>query len=132
MNDALNKDQLIELEARLKQRWDELKEIIRQELLESDDQRYIELAGQVHDLEEESVADLLVDTGLAVIDLHIREVRDIEQSLMRIGSGSYAYCIECGEEIDFLRLKAYPTATRCVRCQEVFEKTHAGNSSPRL
>jgi RNA polymerase-binding transcription factor DksA len=132
MNDALTREQLAELEAKLRQRWDDLREIIRQELLESDDQRFIELAGQVHDLEEQSVADLLVDTGLAVIDLHIREVREIEQALMRIGSGSYGYCIECGVEIDFLRLKAYPTATRCVRCQEVFEKTHAGNSSPRL
>lgn len=132
MNDALSKQQLDELKRKLQQRWDDLKGIIRQELLESDDERYIELAGQVHDLEEESVADLLVDTDLAVIDLHIKEVRETEQALMRMGSGSYGYCIECGEAIDFLRLKAYATATRCVRCQDMFEKTHAGNSSPSL
>lgn len=132
MNDAVSKDQLNELKQKLQQRWDDLKEVIRQELLESDDERYIELAGQVHDLEEESVADLLVDTELAVIGLHIKEVREIEQALMRMGSGSYGYCNECGEPIDFLRLKAYPTATRCVRCQDIFEKTHAGNSSPSL
>jgi len=35
-------------------------------------------------------------------------------------------------DIPAARLQAEPTALRCVRCQELYEKTHAGNGTPRL
>jgi uncharacterized protein (DUF983 family) len=41
-------------------------------------------------------------------------------------------CNDCGEPIGYNRLMAYPTAKRCVQCQEVYEKTHAGNLHPKL
>jgi DnaK suppressor protein len=36
-------------------------------LLRSDRERYADIAGQVHDAEEEAIADLLVDVSLAEI-----------------------------------------------------------------
>jgi DnaK suppressor protein len=86
----------------------------------------------VHDLEEESVADLLVDLGLAIIDLHISEIQGIEAALRRIDAGAYGVCIECDDEVEIDRLRAFPTARRCLPCQANFERNHAGNSTPTL
>ena len=35
------------------------------------------------------------------------------------------WCIDCGQPIPFARLEAYPTAKRCLRCQQIREATHA-------
>jgi RNA polymerase-binding transcription factor DksA len=109
-----------------------LREEIRQELLASDEEHYIDLAGQVHDLEEESVADLLIDLDLAIIDMHINEIRDIEAALRRMNVGAYGVCIECDDEVEVDRLRAFPTAKRCLLCQENYERNHAGNNTPTL
>jgi DnaK suppressor protein len=124
--------QLSELRAMLVERHLALRELIRQELLSSDEEHYIDLAGQVHDLEEESVADLLIDLGLAVIDMHISEIRDIEAALRRINVGAYGVCVDCDDDIEVARLRAYPTAKRCLPCQENYERNHAGNQTPTM
>ena len=125
-------EQLInEFSIKLKERLSRLREDVYQELFKSDKQPYIELAGKVHDLEEESVADLLVDLNLADIDRHINEIRDIEAALLRIADRSYGTCCDCNRPIDTSRLRIYPTAKRCHPCQEQYEKFHmqSGQSS---
>jgi DnaK suppressor protein len=97
---------------------------ISHELLRSDEQQYIDLAGEVHDLGEASLADLLVDLQLASIHRHVQEIRDIDAALLRIASGAYGRCSDCEISIKLERLQAYPTAKRCRPCQVVFEKTH--------
>jgi RNA polymerase-binding transcription factor DksA len=124
--------QLGELRSMLAERHQVLREQIRQELLSSDEEHYIDLAGQVHDLEEESVADLLIDLGLAVIDMHINEIRDVEAALRRIDVGAFGVCIDCDDDIEFARLRAFPTAKRCLSCQENYERNHAGNETHSL
>lgn len=124
--------QRAEFKQQLKQRYYELREEIRQELLDSDDQHFIDLAGQVHDLEEESVADLLVDLNLAILDMHITEIRAIDASLMQLAGESYGVCLDCTVDIDLDRLKATPTATRCTRCQTAWEHSHAGGEHHTL
>jgi RNA polymerase-binding transcription factor DksA len=118
--------------AALEQRYQDLREEIREELLASDEQHFIDLAGQVHDLEEESVADLLIDLDLAVIDMHINELRDIEAAMRRLNVGAYGVCIECDDEIEPERLRACPTAKRCLPCQQNYERNHAGNTHSSL
>jgi DnaK suppressor protein len=122
----LNERQILRCKKQLDERFHELREEIRLELLESDDQSYIELAGRVHDLGEASVADLLVDLQLANVDRHIQEIRDIDQALLRIATGSYGMCADCNSPIAINRLEAYPTAQRCQPCQTEFERLHAG------
>ena len=90
------------------------------------------MAGQVRDLEDASVADLLVDTDLSLIDKHIGEIRDIEAALLRMRTGSYGICADCGEPVSPDRLRAYPTARRCRPCQQDYERSHAGNATPSL
>jgi len=124
--------QVGELRTKLEERHQQLRAEIRQELLDSDEEHYIDLAGQVHDLEEESVADLLIDLGLAIIDLHINEIRDIEAALRRMNVGAYGICIDCDDEVEIERLRAFPTAKRCLPCQANYERNHAGNATPTL
>ncbi|MGD2128444.1 MAG: TraR/DksA family transcriptional regulator [Lysobacterales bacterium] len=122
----LSDKQLNEFKKKLDARYAELREEIRQELLDSDEEHYIDLAGQVHDLEEESVADLLVDLDLAEIDRHVEEIREIDAALLRIARGTYGICADCDDEIEVERLRAHPTARRCEPCQTNFERNHAG------
>lgn len=117
----LTQQQTNEFRAVLKERFMQERERTREALLRSDDQSYIDLAGQVHDSEESALADLLVDVSLADIDRHVEEIRAIDAALLRIAAGSYGQCTECGEDIEFGRLRATPTAQRCVPCQSRFE-----------
>ena len=118
--------ELGEFKRLLEDRYRKLREEIREELLESDNEHYIDLAGQVHDLEEESVADLLIDLDLAIIDLHVAEIREIDAALMRLARGEFGICADCADEIESGRLSAQPIARRCSPCQANFERNHAG------
>jgi len=46
----------------------------------------------------------------------IREIQQIGEALKRIAEGTYGVCSQCGGVIDSKRLKALPTATRCISC----------------
>jgi len=128
----MTESQLREFRTNLKERFYELREEIRLELLRSDDQHFIDIAGQVHDLEEESVANLLVDLDLAVLDMHIDEIREIDQALIRVATETYGICVNCDAEIELERLRAYLTAKRCTRCQRAYEHGHAGQQKRSL
>lgn len=105
---------------------------IRAALLRSDSEAYGQLAGQVHDIEEEALADLLVDVNLADINREVAEVRDIDAALRRILTGSYGVCVQCGAAIGEKRLQAYPTAKRCLECQRACERTQPMAPTPSL
>ncbi|HXZ96210.1 MAG TPA: TraR/DksA family transcriptional regulator [Burkholderiales bacterium] len=108
------------------------REDIRVVLLQSGDQRYIDLAGMVHDTADESVADVLAELDNQLIERHLHELSEIEAARKRLTEHKINSCIECGGEIGFERLVAYPVAVRCFVCQEQFEKTHAHEATPRL
>ncbi len=128
----LSQQQLADFRARLRAQKAALLEEIRRELLQSDNEHYIDLATTVHDVGEESVADLLSDLDLAVIHRHVNEVRDIEDALQRIAEGMYGMCLDCEGEVGYERLSAYPTAKRCYDCQDYHEKGFAEEGRPRL
>jgi len=122
----LTKSQLDDIKKRLEDRHHELREEIRKELIHSDEERYIDLAGDVHDAGEESVADI------ARISRQVSEIRQIEAAQVRIATGNYGVCADCEEDIDIARLQNTPYAERCVRCQSHREKTYAHEGTPRL
>lgn len=45
------------------------------------------------------------------------------------GAG-YGLCIDCGTDIPFARLRALPSALRCLACEEKFERSHS--RGPRI
>ncbi|SCY29591.1 TraR/DksA family transcriptional regulator [Nitrosospira sp. Nsp13] len=128
----LTEDQLTQLKISLQQRYLDLREEVRGELERSGEQRYIDLAGSVRDAGDGSVADLLLDINTAMVDRQVHEMREVEAALKRLAELNFGDCIDCGGEIGFDRLMAYPTAQRCVQCQEVHEKTYAHEETPTL
>jgi len=47
-----------------------------------------------------------------------RQLKEIEDALERVRLGEYGMCEECGEHIPEQRLRLFPAARLCVRCQE--------------
>lgn len=130
--EPLTPEQLRELKEELQRREMQVREEIRQELINSDDENYTELAGRVHDSGEESVADLLADLNISRVDRQVRQLREIDRALQRVRTGTYGQCEMCGNEIGYARLRSYPTAVRCIECQTIFEQTYAHEETPRL
>ena len=117
---------------RLRERLNVLRGEIQEALLRRDSETYGELAGRVHDVEEESLADLLSDVNLAEISREVQEVRDIDAATRRIADRSYGWCIDCGVPIATARLGAYPTAKRCLACQQAHEGQPTATPPPKL
>jgi len=46
----------------------------------------------------------------------VQEIHRIEAALQRIAEDTYGICDECGADIDPKRLKALPTASKCILC----------------
>ena len=108
----------------MRARQPQLREEIRQTLVKSDSEHYLQIADSVRDLEDESFADLIVDVGLAEIDRDLEELRAIDAALLRVADGSYGVCEVCDKPIDPKRLEITPQALRCIDCQTIFERTH--------
>jgi RNA polymerase-binding transcription factor DksA len=132
MTQGLTHEAIGELGRMLRQRLCVMQDRVVEELRQSDNEQYIQLADRVHDTGDESVADLLADVNLLVIDQHIGEIRDIDAALLRIATHSYGVCIDCSTDIEYERLKAYPTAKRCHACQLHYEQSYTQPHRPTL
>ena len=61
------------------------------------------------------------DLEFAPIQMKAETLDQINPALSRLDEGAYGYCLECGEEIPELRLRALPFAIRCKDCEEALE-----------
>jgi DnaK suppressor protein len=116
----------------IRRRREQLVSELLEDVARSRDESYASVAGQVTDLGDEALADLLSDLDNAEVARDMREIRALDAALARVADGSYGDCADCGGDIGVERLRAYPTAERCIRCQEVHEKTFAHPGEPRL
>lgn len=114
------------LEQQLRQRRRQLRGEIHDTLLRVDAERYTTVAGQLAEAQEQSLAGLLTEVGHADVARDVEEIRDIEGALERLRLGTYGTCIRCGTSIPAARLQAYPTAKRCLPCQQQHEASRAG------
>ena len=130
---TLTPSQLDQLIMQLKQDYQALMIEVRQELDNVGEQHRIDLLNnEPGDSGDESMASTLADFNLAVVDRHVHELRDIEAALRRIRDDVYGICSDCGDAIGFARLHAYPTAKRCLVCQEKHERAYAQAGHPSL
>lgn len=129
---AARRGEYAHFEHKLRGRWHELRDETRDVLERSQNEGYADIAGRVSDLEDQSLADLLLDVNLAEIGRDVQEIRAIERALKRIALGTYGTCVSCGQPIERERLEAYPTANRCAMCQRAYEHEHATRPTPRL
>ncbi len=91
-----------------------------------------EIDGGAADVDDEAVADTIVDVDNAIIGMHLQKARDLNAALDRIQTDTYGICIDCGDDISFERLTAYPTAKRCIICQSRREKTRANRPASTI
>jgi DnaK suppressor protein len=130
---SLSQTQLADLVRQLQERHAALLEEVRAALESSENLQYIELVDRAPaDVGDQSVADALADLNLAIVDRHVRELRDIEAARGRVGDRTYGMCIDCGDDIPEPRLRAWPTAKRCHPCQQQRERTFSHEGTPRL
>lgn len=129
---ALTAQQSAELEGMIDQRRNALVAEIRQDMAKARAEPFGELAGAAPDAGDESVATLIQDLDQFDVSRDVTELRELDAARDRIKSGQYGTCTDCGGEIEYARLRANPGAARCIKCQERYEKTHAGSGRPTL
>jgi len=56
--------------------------------------------------------------GLALLERLRRALKDTEDALSKYETGTYGLCERCGQEIDWARLEAIPSARYCLVCQQ--------------
>ena len=117
-------EQLVQLKAALHKRYLDLQEEIRNELAHTKDVRDFELTEYLNNIPDD------IDTAL--VDRQINEMRELEMSMKYLSELEFGECIDCGNEIGFERLLAYPSAQRCVQCQSHYEKSFLQESNPSL
>ncbi len=115
---ALTPVQRSELDARLRERQDALRADVAAKLRTQDDPRLVGLRNQMEDTDDWAAADAMAAQDIAQVSHDLAELTQVEQALARMADGSYGACVDCGRPIPQARLYAYPTATRCVACQE--------------
>ena len=129
----LNPSQLKQLSKELNDQYQTLLREVRNELENSGDQHRIDLLNsEPGDSGDESMANALADLNVAIVDRQVQELRDIEAAFQRIKDGEYGVCVDCGNEVGFTRLQAYPTAKRCIVCQEKREREYAQAGHPKM
>lgn len=123
---ALTTPQIDELTTLLKQHYQAVLREIRDELEQSGSTHPIDLLNhEPGDSGDESQAHELAEINVATLEYQVREIRDIEAAFTRMRDGSYGVCIDCDEPITPERLRAYPTAKRCIACQQRHEQRRA-------
>ena len=121
----LTRKQLEKLQRIVSERRHSMSGEIQEDVERARDETYAAVAGEVADPGDEAVADMLSDLDQAEVARDMRTIRELDEALRRIEDGSYGTCADCGGGISFERMRAYPTAIRCVDCQRVREKTYA-------
>ena len=100
----------------------QLQQEIHDELIQEGSSSALSLAGKVHDKQEESLSEMLTEINLAMLSQHQHELKNLERALRRMDEGEYGDCIDCDAPIAIARLRAYPTAVRCILCQAKHEQ----------
>ena len=122
---TLTEKQLAVLKEWMAQRKSRLMDEIREVLARSGNAHHAEQVGEVGSMGDEAAARLLGDISEAEVLRDIGEMRDITAAEQRIAGGRYGLCTDCAEPVGYERLKAYPSAKRCMPCQQHREKTRA-------
>ncbi len=113
----------VELEARRAA----LRADVKTQLEGSEDDRVVGLRNRIKESGDEwGVADGLAELDIAEVRHTLAELAEVDAALARLAGGTYGECRDCGEPIALARLAVYPTATRCIPCQQAYETRIAG------
>jgi len=88
--------------------------IIREDFLINPDDRFDEI--------DQAATDIDKEMRMRLCNRETLYLKKVDEALRRIEEGTFGECEECGEDIEFRRLEARPTATLCVACKEEQER----------
>jgi len=115
------------LKTELEARRAKLRVEVKAQLTGSGDDRVVGLRNRIQESGDEwGVADGLAELDLAEVRHVLADLTEVDAGLARMRDGSYGDCADCGIAIAPARLAAYPTAQRCVKCQDAHEKRTNG------
>ena len=127
MTTPLPPAELDRLRRELEDRRAKLRVEVKTQLDGSDDDRVVGLRNRIKESGDEwGVADGLAELDIAEVRHALAELNEVEAALARMRAGTYGECRDCGEPIALARLSAYPTAMRCLACQQRHEKKVGG------
>jgi RNA polymerase-binding transcription factor DksA len=129
---ALTPPQTQSLHKAIEQRRAMLMDELREDVERVRRDRHEDLAGASPDAGDASVATLIADSEQADLGRDLTELRALELARARLSDGSYGICVDCGRDIGFERLKANPSAIRCIEDQTRYEKTFGSGATPSL
>jgi len=129
---GLSSQQTRQLERNLMARRGSLLTEAHEELTRATEQSYAAIAGEVPDFGDQATAASLSDYDNVIARRHVEVIKEIDDALVRIKARRFGRCVECGTEVGFPRLRAFPTARRCVPCQTQHERTFAGSATPTM
>ena len=129
---ALTQQQTQKLHTTIEQRREALLAELRDDVARVRRDRHEDLAGAAPDAGDESVASLIADLDHFDVGRDLTELRGLEAARTRLTDGSYGTCTDCGGDIGFERLKANPSAERCIGCQTRYEKTYGTTTGSSL
>lgn len=105
---------------------------IQSELERSGHEHFADLAGEVADAGDASVADMLIDQDIAIVTRQVEELIQVEAAQKRVDDEDFGNCEECDADIGLDRLLIVPHASRCIACQGQHEKMYAHESTPKM
>src|SRR5436305_812403 len=108
----LTQQQTKELGSQINERRTVLLAELREDAARTREHPYAEHAGPAPDSGDESVATLFADLEQADVTRDLEEFRALEAARERLKDGAYGICVDCGSDIGFERLKAFPAASR--------------------
>ena len=109
----LNARQIEQLRLALQGKRATLQEAVHAELAYGEQAPYAAILEEVSDEGDRATAATTADFDNEIARRHGAALREIDAALERIAERGYGRCDDCGADIGFARLAAFPTATRC-------------------
>ena len=121
-----SEEELKRLEQQLRVHREALQAHLRRAQRTAESEYYMDVAGSVHSLSDESFAELSTALSNASLGREADALQEIAEVLHRLYMHTYGYCVDCDQPIALERLRTYPTAKRCLQCQQHKEDPHGG------
>ena len=128
----MTEKQLQRIAGLLRSRRDALRPELRRAAARAREANIATQENKAHDDGDRALDALIMEIGNAEVDRQLAELHALEDALQRIAEGRYGLCMECGDTIPDGRMRAQPDAKRCIKCQQIYEHTHAHPSFARL
>lgn len=115
---------------RLRRLLEEERELLQTDLLHFAETEYDDIGAGNH-LADDATAAFDQASDLTLRRNAERHLYRVDHALKKLATDGYGYCENCGEPIDFARLKALPDARFCLDCQRKRELAGASAPGPR-